>query len=133
MRTWNRKVGGGDLLANKALERTGYDATVWLSLPVMESWFQSGDRFQPVAQLGRSAVIARAMTIQEFPLAWRWTDARYAVFPPDVLAQLCPCSPDEASRLFERAVALSRCEDPTARCISAEGVVNWGHILTFNI
>jgi hypothetical protein len=61
------------------------------------------------------------MTIQEFPLAWRWTDARYAVFPPDVLAQLCPCSPDEASHLFKRAMALSRSEDPTARRISAEG------------
>jgi hypothetical protein len=36
-----------------ALERTGYDAAVWSSSPVIESWFQSRDRFQPVAQLGR--------------------------------------------------------------------------------
>ena len=41
------------MLPNKTLERTGYDATVWLSLPVIESWFQSRARFQPVAQLGR--------------------------------------------------------------------------------
>ncbi|MBI1176199.1 hypothetical protein GC207_02030 [bacterium] len=61
------------------------------------------------------------MTIQEFPLAWRWTDARYAVFPPDVLAQLCPCSLEEASRLFELAVALSRSEDPAAQRFNAEG------------
>jgi hypothetical protein len=39
--------------ANKTLERTGYGDTVWLPLPVIESWFQSRDRFQPVAQLFR--------------------------------------------------------------------------------
>jgi len=43
MKTW----------ANKTLERTGFDAAIWLSLAVSESWLQSGDRFQPVAQLGR--------------------------------------------------------------------------------
>ena len=60
------------------------------------------------------------MTIQEFPLAWRWTDARYAVFPPEVLAQLSPCSTDEASRVFERAQALSRPDDPVAPRMNAE-------------
>ena len=60
------------------------------------------------------------MIIQEFPLVWRWTDARYAVFPPEVLDQLRPCSPNDASRLFERAVALSRPDDPTSRRTSAE-------------
>lgn len=60
------------------------------------------------------------MTILEFPLAWRWTDARYAVFPADVLAQLSPYSADEASRLFERVKALSRSEEPAALRISAD-------------
>jgi hypothetical protein len=40
-----------NVTANKALERTGHGDTVWLSLHVIKSWFQSRDRFQPVAQL----------------------------------------------------------------------------------
>ena len=38
-----------------------------------------------------------AVTIQEFPLSWRWTDARYTVFPCDVLAQLYPCDQNEVA------------------------------------
>lgn len=60
------------------------------------------------------------MTILDFPLVWRWTDTRYTVFPPDVLTQLSPCSADEASRHFERAVALSRPEDAVAPRICAD-------------
>jgi hypothetical protein len=69
------------------------------------------------------------MTIQEFPLAWRWTDARYAVFAADVLPRLTPHSPDEASRLFEHAKVLSRSADSAALHISADGppaqVIAW--------
>jgi hypothetical protein len=73
-----------------------------------------------VAQLFSLAEDPCVMTIQEFPLAWRWTDARYTVFPADVLSQLSPYSPDEASRLFERAKVLSRSDDFTALRISAD-------------
>jgi hypothetical protein len=60
------------------------------------------------------------MTIREFPLAWRWTDPRYAVFPPEVLAQLYPCPPEEAFLLFKCAGVRSRSIDPAATRISAD-------------
>ncbi len=39
------------------------------------------------------------MTIQEFPLAWRWTQPSHAVLPPEVLASIAPVSRSEAARL----------------------------------
>jgi hypothetical protein len=39
------------------------------------------------------------MTIQEFPLAWRWTQSSHAVLPPDVLAGIRPLSPTEAAQV----------------------------------
>lgn len=46
------------------------------------------------------------MTIREHPLAWRWTDADYAVLPEDTLAQLQPVELREAERLFQRSQRL---------------------------
>lgn len=43
------------------------------------------------------------MTIQEFPLAWRWTQSSHAVLPPDVLARIRPLSPSEAAHIQERS------------------------------
>ena len=43
------------------------------------------------------------MKIQEFPLAWRWTDSRYSVLSDTVLSQLQPLGPHEARLAFERA------------------------------
>ena len=48
------------------------------------------------------------MKVQEFPLAWRWTDSRYSVLPTTVLAQLQPLTPDDARRAFERAQQFQR-------------------------
>jgi hypothetical protein len=45
------------------------------------------------------------VNIQEFPLAWRWTQASYAVLPPEVLAQLRPLNPPEAIHVHKVAVA----------------------------
>jgi hypothetical protein len=42
------------------------------------------------------------MKIQEFPLAWRWTDSRYAVLPGEVLSCLRPLSAEETRRLIAR-------------------------------
>ena len=39
------------------------------------------------------------MSIQEFPLAWRWTQPSHAVLPPDVLAAIVPLTASEAARL----------------------------------
>ncbi|MCX6924445.1 MAG: hypothetical protein NT154_14705 [Verrucomicrobia bacterium] len=39
------------------------------------------------------------MTIEDFPLAWRWTKSSHSVLPPEVLAQIHPLSPQEAARL----------------------------------
>jgi hypothetical protein len=42
------------------------------------------------------------MTIREHPLAWRWTDPKYAVLPDDTLAQMQPIG-QEAERLFQKS------------------------------
>ena len=41
------------------------------------------------------------MTIQEFPLAWRWTQSSHTVLPPDVLARIRPLSSAEAARVHQ--------------------------------
>jgi hypothetical protein len=46
------------------------------------------------------------MTIQEHRLAWRWTDPKYAEFPPDILAQIHPLEPEAAALVHDR---WSRC------------------------
>ena len=43
------------------------------------------------------------MRVQEFPLAWRWTDSRYAVLPEAVLSQLQPLGVEESLLAFEHA------------------------------
>lgn len=45
------------------------------------------------------------MRIQDHKLAWRWTDARYAILPSDVLAQMHPVSSNEAEALHIRSVS----------------------------
>jgi hypothetical protein len=42
------------------------------------------------------------MNIREFPLAWRWTDSRYAVFSEVELSQLEPLGNQEAQIVFKR-------------------------------
>jgi hypothetical protein len=37
------------------------------------------------------------MTIQDFPLAWRWTQASHSVLPAEVLADIRPLSAPEAA------------------------------------
>ena len=39
------------------------------------------------------------MTIQEFPLAWRWTQSSHAVLPREVLSGIVPLTPSEAAQL----------------------------------
>ncbi len=43
------------------------------------------------------------MQIEDFPLAWRWTNERYALFPPNVLATIEPLSGSEALVLWRNA------------------------------
>lgn len=45
------------------------------------------------------------MDIRAFPLAWRWTDSRYAVLPTDILEQMRPAERSEAAALFEHSLA----------------------------
>jgi len=47
------------------------------------------------------------MTIREHPLAWRWTDPKYALLPDSVLAQMQPIEADEAARLFTHSLTLA--------------------------
>jgi hypothetical protein len=44
------------------------------------------------------------MTIREHPLAWRWTDAKYAVLTDATLAQMQPVEQREAERMFQRSL-----------------------------
>ena len=39
------------------------------------------------------------MTIEEFPLAWRWTQPSHSVLPREVLARIRPLSSSEAARV----------------------------------
>ena len=48
------------------------------------------------------------MKVQEFPLAWRWTDSRYSVLPDTVLSQLQPLGDREARLAFEHAQSFQR-------------------------
>ncbi len=48
------------------------------------------------------------MKLQEFPLAWRWTDNRHAVLSKDLLSQLHPLEAGPAQIAFERAQSFSR-------------------------
>ena len=47
------------------------------------------------------------MEISQFPLAWRWTDERYAVLPADILAQIVPQSTEQACALFNQSLAFT--------------------------
>jgi len=44
------------------------------------------------------------MKIEDFPLAWRWTNPKYAVFPENVLQELLPLSADSAGQLSALAL-----------------------------
>ena len=46
------------------------------------------------------------MTIREHPLAWRWTDSRYALFPENILAQIEPVDLRRAEDLFRHSLRL---------------------------
>lgn len=48
------------------------------------------------------------MTIQEFPLAWRWTQPSHAVLPDDVLANIRPLSQAEAADIHARSSQQTR-------------------------
>jgi hypothetical protein len=48
------------------------------------------------------------MKVQEFPLAWRWTDSRYAVLSESVMSQLQPLGPQEAGLAREQALSFQR-------------------------
>jgi hypothetical protein len=48
------------------------------------------------------------MKIQEFSLAWRWTDSRHAVLSEAALSQMQPLDAPEARRAFERARSFHR-------------------------
>ena len=41
------------------------------------------------------------MRVQDFPLAWRWTDPNHTFLPADKLAQIVPLSPTEAHVLHK--------------------------------
>lgn len=67
------------------------------------------------------------MTIRKHPLAWRWTDPKYALLPESVLAQMQPVDSDEAARLFTHTPELAGADGPvpdsfTITTVSAEAL-----------
>jgi len=44
------------------------------------------------------------MKLKDFPLAWRWTDEKYALLPENVLSQIIPQSSEQAARLFKESL-----------------------------
>ncbi len=61
------------------------------------------------------------MSIQDFPLAWRWTQSSHAILPPDVLARIRPLSSAEAAQIHQnsgfshhRAAASCSAQDKSA-------------------
>ena len=42
------------------------------------------------------------MSIENFPLAWRWTQSSHKVLPPDVLALLTPLGRNQTDLLYRR-------------------------------
>jgi hypothetical protein len=46
------------------------------------------------------------MTIRDHPLAWRWTDSRYALLPESTLAQIEPVDLSKAEYLFRHSLRL---------------------------
>ena len=44
------------------------------------------------------------MQLKDFPLAWRWTDEKYALLPDDVLSRIIPQSKEQAAHLFKESL-----------------------------
>lgn len=45
------------------------------------------------------------MEIQSLPLAWRWTDEKYALLPEDVLAKISPLPVEESVLLYKASLS----------------------------
>lgn len=41
------------------------------------------------------------MKLKDFPLAWRWTDEKYALLPDNVLSRIIPQTNEQAAHLFK--------------------------------
>lgn len=52
------------------------------------------------------------MSIDEFPLAWRWTQPSHAVLPAEVLASILPMQSQETEILYLRGEKLRSCNPP---------------------
>ena len=48
------------------------------------------------------------MSIEEFPLAWRWTSEAHAVLPPKVLQRLIPIKPNMVKLIDEMPNGIER-------------------------
>lgn len=44
------------------------------------------------------------MDLKDFPLAWRWTDEKYALLPDNVLSCIAPQTNEVAARLFKESL-----------------------------
>ena len=51
------------------------------------------------------------MNIREHPLAWRWTDEKYALLPDNILREMFPVEETEAAGLFTRSLTFIRDTD----------------------
>jgi hypothetical protein len=44
------------------------------------------------------------MQLKDFPLAWRWTNEKYALLPENVLSRIIPQTNEQAAHLFNQSL-----------------------------
>jgi hypothetical protein len=60
------------------------------------------------------------MGIDEFPLAWRWTESSHSVLPADVIASMTPLNGDEVARLHQQGTKLFLAVTSSVRYLARE-------------
>ena len=66
------------------------------------------------------------MLLRDFPLAWRWTDEKYALLPQDVLERIEPHARDVAEKLFQASLAFHDSEGLNERMFSCDRIETVG-------
>ncbi|MEO5793909.1 MAG: hypothetical protein ABIP34_02445 [Rhodoferax sp.] len=62
------------------------------------------------------------MRLKNFPIAWRWTDAKYALLPEDILARIEPQMLPVAKKLFHQSVAFNDADGLSERIFSVDQI-----------
>ena len=66
------------------------------------------------------------MELRNFPLAWRWTDERYAVLPAHVLAQIIPQPAAQSKQLFDNSLQFTSSDGLDEKQFSIDQLITEG-------